>query len=354
MRDIIPYVNPTAILEFFNEFPLRQFEKANPKVGQSVVVTSASIVDYFITIPEKFREQGPYVMEYHNALLKMVQLLVNEGLMTPEGNASGFEQRFHGNGFGKPNLIDYGYYDFMIYGFPVIRKNFEDAVRPVIINQGVKDKSENIGTGFTVAHNSTLYFVTARHCLPKGELINIPQFLPKEPLIPVKILAPIDKNIDLSIIEVSNKVFISDKWFYLDKPQVLDQVLTMGFPPIQGFTEAVQISETATIASDLKSSRGEITGQGLHYWGGMKEHFLISARVKGGNSGGPVINRFGLVVGIIIEMLQNEDAPDLLGYGVAISASVLEDLLISVEGKDNKIEFESLTFDHNERGFWLT
>lgn len=58
MRDIIPYVNPTDILKFFNEFPLKQFEKANPKVGQSVVVTNASIVDYFITIPPKFRDKA--------------------------------------------------------------------------------------------------------------------------------------------------------------------------------------------------------------------------------------------------------------------------------------------------------
>lgn len=355
MRDIIPYVNPTDILKFFNEFPLKQFEKAKPQVGQSVVVTSASIVDYFITIPTKFREQGPYVMEYHNALLKMCQLLVNEGLLTPEGNASGMEQRYHGNGFGKPQLIDYGYYDFMIYGFPVIRKNFEDAVRPVIVNHNVKDKKEDIGSGFTIGHNRTMYFVTARHCLPKGELITIPMFLPQgEPLMPVNIFGAQDPNVDLVIIETSDKVAISDKCFFLDKPQVLDNVLTMGYPPIQGFTEAIQVSETATIATDLKSSTGQITGSGKHYWGGMKDHFLISARVKGGNSGGPVINRYGLVVGVVIELLQNETTPDLLGYGVAISSTVIEDLLTSIDGKEHKMDFEKLAFEKNEFGFWLT
>ena len=354
MKDTIPYINPTDILKFFNEFPLKQFTKVNPKAGQSVSVTSASILDYFITIPKEFTERGPYAMQYHNGLLKMCQLLVNEGLLTPEGNASGMHQKYQGNGFGKPHLIDYGYYDFMIYGFPIIRENFKEAVRPVIINHNVKDKKEAIGSGFTIRYGDTLYFATARHCLPKKELITINMFLPQEPLVPVNIFAPRNQNIDLVIIETSDNVAISDKYFYWDKPEVLDSVLTMGYPPIQGFTEAIQVSETSTIATDLKSSTGQITGAGQHYWGGFKDHFLISARVKGGNSGGPVINRYGLVVGMIIELLQNENAPDLLGYGMAISSTVLEDLLVSIGGLESKIEFEKLKFESNKFGFYLT
>lgn len=354
MRDIIPYVTPTEILTFFNQHPLKQFAKANAKVGEVVTITSASLWDYFATIPEQHRSRGPYVGEYHNALLKMMQLLVNEGLLTPEGNSAGFDQRYRGNGISRPNLMDYGYYDFMIFGFPVIRKNFEDTVRPIIINQGVIDKSEDIGTGFTVRKDHKLYFVTARHCLPKGELIYIPQFLPQGPLCPVHIYAPSNENIDIAVLEVPNHLLMSDKYFYLDEPQVLDQVLTMGYPPIQGLTEAIQVSETSLVSTHLKSSSGQVTGQGLHYWGGMQDHFLISARVKGGNSGGPVINRFGLVVGVIIELLQDQYIPDLLGYGVAISSKVLEELLTSIESQEPKMAFNELNFEMGEHGFRLT
>lgn len=352
MRDQIPYINPTKILEFFNNFPIWQFEAANPKQGESVKVVSATLEDYFRTIPISYRNDPRYAMEYVTGLLKMTQLLVNEGLLTPEGNASGFYQRYRGNGFSDASLIDYGYYDFMIYGFTSIRNNFKDTVRPIIINQNVKDKSEDIGTGFTLVYNNILYFVTARHCLPRHELIKIPQFVPQTPLKPVRIFAPDDGNIDLAIIEVPKKGgMISDKWFILDKPYVLDQVLTMGYPTINGFTEAVQISETSTIATDLKSTTGQITGQGQHYFGGLKDHFLVSSRVKGGNSGGPVINRYGQIVGVVIEILEYEGKPDLLGYGVAISSVVLEDLLQAVQGVNSKIKFIELPFSLEENGF---
>lgn len=364
--DIIPYVNPTSMLEFFNELHLSDIDNTKLSSGQTVSLQYVSLADYFVNIPREFTDDPRYAMEYHNALLKMAQLLVNEGLLSPVTESKGFYQKFMGNGFSRPDLKKYGYYDFMIYGFHAIRENFQYTVRPIIINQGSLTEPEGIGTGFTVMRNRKRYFVTARHCIPKGDLISIPQFLPKIPLIPANIYAPSDANIDLVVLELpSVNGLVIDEWFYLDKPHVLDQVLTMGYPPIQGFTEAVQIAETATISSNLKATRGEITGQGLHYWGGMKEHFLISARVKGGNSGGPVINRYGLVVGIIIEIPQSETGNDLLGYGVAISSSILNDLLLSIEGpeaylhenpfeeNENPIDYVSLPFKYNEKGFWL-
>src|SRR6218665_3393011 len=139
MQDKIPYVNPTKILKFFNEHPMKFFDSVKPKPGEAVPIPPIGIVDYFKTIPDKFRNNAPYMGEYHNALLRMTQKLVNEGLLTPTGDRKGFEQQFHGNGIPNPQYLDYGYYDFLIYGFPAIRENFEESVRPIIINQGSKD-----------------------------------------------------------------------------------------------------------------------------------------------------------------------------------------------------------------------
>lgn len=127
----------------------------------------------------------------------------------------------------------------------------------------------------------------------------------------------------------------------------------MGFPPIPGFTEAIQVSETAIITSDLKSTIEEITGQGLYYFGNCNPHFLISARVKGGNCGGPVINRYGLAVGMIINSLQDNETYDLLGYGVAISSTVIKDLITSIESKETKIDFVDVGFILDNKGFSL-
>jgi serine protease Do len=339
MRDEIPYINPTMILKFFNEQSTKLLEQVKPKIGDAVTIPPIGIIDYFITIPEKYRHNEPYADKYHNALLRMFQKLVNEGLLTPSGNKKGFYQQFMGNGFGHPQFINYGYYDFLIYGFPAIRENFEEAVRPIIINQGVKDKDEKIGTGFVIAYKRNFYFVTARHCLPENAQLKITPLLPKQPQTPIAVFAPKDENIDLAVVEFTSDILLSTKYFYLSTPNLLDPILTMGFPPIQGLTEAIQVSETSIISSSLKSSVGEVTGEGTHYWGGLKEHFLISARVKGGCSGSPVINRYGLVVGVVIELLHDGEKPDLLGYGVAISSNVLNDLLDSISGDSNKMEY---------------
>jgi serine protease Do len=364
MADKIPYINPTSLLKFFSHFVSRQL-----KIGEVVFPVYGSLSDYLLTVPENYRSDPRYSMDYHNELLKMAQLLVNEGLLSPMGSEIGLAQKFRCNGFRHGDLIDYGYYDFMIYGFPAIRENFVDAVRQVILTNSKGDK--DIGTGFLTRYGNKLYFVTAKHCLPKEHSILIPapdESGFKQPMLPKHIYFPADEKIDLAIIEIVNNNYIqvsdaetkiakgisfSDKYFLLGKPNILDQVLTMGFPPIQGFIDAIQVSETATIASGLKSTTGEITGQGLHYPGGCKEHFLISARVKGGNSGGPVINRFGLVVGMIIELLQNADTLDLLGYGVAVSSTVIEDLITSIENNENKIGFKNVSFAVDENVFAL-
>lgn len=52
------------------------------------------------------------------------------------------------------------------------------------------------------------------------------------------------------------------------------------------------------------------------------EYFIINARVKGGNSGGPVINKSGKVVGTIFQLPMDTQGGsdggryDLMGFGV--------------------------------------
>lgn len=347
MDEEIPYVNPTMILEFFNNYPLKILNKALLKVGDKINFPPASLVDYFLTIPTEYTSKPPYIGKYNNALLRMTQKLVNEGLLTPVGNKTGFEQQFLGNGYEKQEFVKYGYYDFLIYGFQAIRKNFEDCVRPVIINFNEINKVESIGTGFVILYNKKIYFVTARHCLPLNTKITITSFLHQRPISPINVFMPENRNIDLAVVEFSDKIILSKRWFLLDYPNVLDDVLTMGFPPIQGFIEPIQVAEKAIITTGIKSTTGQITGIGEHYGGALQNHFLISARVKGGNSGGPVINKFGFVVGIIIELLQDGSQPDLLGYGMAISSEVLINFLNEV----NDAQIKSYTISRLDDGF---
>ena len=242
-----------------------------------------------------------------------------------------------------------------------MRDLFEDAVRPIILNQGDKERPEDIGTGFVVnsnyAFDDNFYFVTARHCIPPQNRIYVPAFLPpKKPCVPENIYVPENDQIDLAVIKFVFKEAIPgrEQNFWMGTPEILDEVMTMGYPPIQGFIDAIQVAEVSKISSFLKTTEGRITGEGQHYWGGKEDHFLISARVKGGNSGGPVINKKGEVVGVIIELLKNGEELDKLGYGVAINVHVLKKMIEKIEGKGDEIEIKELNFEIFENGFEIT
>jgi serine protease Do len=353
-KDEVPFVNPTSILKFFNEHPIKVFSRANPRIGEKVEIPNISLVDYFLTIPEKYRNNPPYISEYHNALLRMAQKLINEGLLTPVGNKTGFEQEMIGNSFHSNEYVNYGYYDFLIYGFPAIRDNFEKSVYPIIIDQNVRDKDEDIGTGFAVQFKGKMYFVTARHCLPIKSKITITPYSPSRPQSPIKCFVHKDRNIDIAVLEFSDRILLSPRPFIIGKPHILDPVLTMGYPPIQGMTDAIQIAETSAISSSLKSSKGQVVGKGKHYWGGLEDHFLISARVKGGCSGSPIINRYGFVIGVVIEIPQNKYEVDLLGYGLGISSSVLIKMLNKITGDSDPIEIVEMKIKQDENGFQVS
>lgn len=353
--NFIPYTFPTTILEFLNKHMSDQMN--GMKEDEPSDLDFPTISDYYHTIPNRLIEQ--YSGLYHNELLKTYQLMTNEGLITPLHFGTGFDEKYCSNGF-NPIDAKYGKYDFLFAGFQHIYDTFSDAVRPIIVNPNSINKDPDIGTGFVVNANrnfdENFYFITARHCLPFGERIYIPAHLPpKIPCLPEKIWGTSIKEIDVAIIKFNFKHAIPgrEQNFWLSKPEVLDEVLTMGYPPIQGFIDAIQVAEVARVSGFLKSTHGRIVGEGKHYWGGKEDHFLISARVKGGNSGGPVINKKGEVVGVVIELLQDGNELDLLGYGVALNANIVQRMLNTIEGKDNSIDVSEIKFALYDDGFEL-
>lgn len=113
---------------------------------------------------------------------------------------------------------------------------------------------------------------------------------------------------------------------------MLDEVLVIGFPNIPKFLNFLT-SEKATISSlaqhRMTPTRGSVTAM-------AKEMFthndiqlmLITAKIKGGNSGGPIINKKGCVVGVAFGDPQSEgDSYDNLGYGIGVPISILSNII---------------------------
>lgn len=225
-----------------------------------------------------------------------------------------------GRGYVAPSFEErrasYGEYDFVGYGFGLLREQLGPAVRPVVVT--TPSGSEDIGTCFLLGNQNTL--LTARHVIDEMERIDIPD-KDGSPIHVQKILVPEDPNLDVALI-VATAPLIGVPYFRCSDLNILDEVLCLGFPPIPGF-EATLIADLATVNAELKVSSGRMVASGQSYLDRQK-YFLINARVKGGNSGGPIVNHQGYVVGILVQTSMSHDDQqrlDSLGYGVATPKS---------------------------------
>lgn len=339
VRDVLPQLFPGVMLKFFNLTPINTVSKEQKiEAGKSYELPSYSIFDFLSTLKRENLYNPKYLNQYHNTALKIVNKLVSEGLLSPIGENSGIFQKYRGNGYDASKAA-YGYYDFLVFGFPEIRYHFDEAIRPII----VKKKSTGdtrIGTGFAIYFNSKQYFITAKHCLPSKHNIHFNPFLPNEKSSPSSIFITKNDKIDIAIMEFSEHTLLSNKFFEIDNPFLLDKIMITGYPPLAGTTDAIKVSTT-----------GEITAISETYWHTDKQIY-VSAKVKGGSSGSPVIAENGRVVGVIIETLrdiQNPDLPDEMGLGVALSSESIAKLLNSINGLGEEIH-ESLIFTIEDDG----
>ena len=192
---------------------------------------------------------------------------------------------------------------------------------------------EDMGTCYYIGNN---LFVTAAHCVKGLKYFNIlcPDNSPVE-LESVWYTKGEDLNdYDLAIIKSKN-VPMDIKAFKLKDPFILNDVLTMGYPLIPGLNP-VLISETATVASYVygrqKASIGQIVAEVGSYMSKL-DFFVITARVKGGNSGCPVINNEGCVVGTVFQIPFDSQGGsdggryDIMGYGICLPSKYVNALI---------------------------
>jgi hypothetical protein len=340
MKNPLPNLSPTELLKFFNFEPLNRLaKKGSLKPGESGELELLSLFDYLSTIPRKHLYNPQYIQLYHNAALNIAHKLMIEGLISPVGTASGIYQKYKGTGFDA-NKAENQYYNFLIYGFPEIVQYFKDAIRIIEVKDQCNGQID-VGTVFAVLYAvDKQYFVTAKHCLPKNDEVRLNIFLGKDDDYshPIKIYVHEDDNVDVAILEFSDRLLISDRFFRLEAPSLLDRILVSGYPPVPGTTDAILVSST-----------GEITAIANNYFHKYQQIY-INANVKGGSSGSPIINSTGNIVGIVIESprdVKNTNLQDELHFGTGLTSDLIRDILLSINGAENKIHKE-LKFKVNQ------
>lgn len=226
------------------------------------------------------------------------------------------------------------YYNSMIYGFEYIYDLYKDIVVPIITQNAKGDYS--VGTGFWLFGG----IVTAKHCLSDVEYLSIRGVSAKE-LSESKIFISDNDNIDLAFIKLNKS---RNKEIWCDEGKVLQDVLVLGYPKIPGFTDFLT-AEKATISSKaearLTPTKGSITAIATNIFA-KTEIMLITAKIRGGNSGGPVINENGLVVAVACQ-LPNYDGEigtyDDMGYGIVIPIQYLLEIIKEKKEYHRKIMF---------------
>lgn len=220
-------------------------------------------------------------------------------------------------------------YNSKVYGFRYIYKSLKKSIIPIIT---YSEKGESIGTCFTMYNG----LVTAKHCIEDAESIKIPGYSSQE-LKNSKIIYSDKSGVDLAYIETNIE---ANPFFTIEEGNVLDDVLVMGYPRIPTFLNFCT-GEKATISSKsttpITTSKGTIAAKEMQFVNKV-EAFLITAKIRGGNSGGPVINENGNLVAIACQVPDYSKVEnfDELGYGIAVPANYLHEMLF--EGKQTIVE----------------
>ena len=191
-------------------------------------------------------------------------------------------------------------------------------------------KAEWSGSGFAIAEG---YIVTNYHVTNGAKTIHVRGVHGKTDESYRGYLVATDKEHDLAIIKIVDKKFngIEDIPYRIGKtiPEVGDEVFVLGYPM------------TDTMGDDVKLTDGIISAASGYK--GDQSMYQISAAVQPGNSGGPLFDNDGNVIGIVCA--KHADAENA---NYAIKASYLLSLInksnLGIKLPDNnKVKSKSLS-----------
>jgi hypothetical protein len=222
---------------------------------------------------------------------------------------------------------------YIVYGFKYIYDDYKKYVLPIEYT----DSSDNIALGTCFLYRGGI--ATAKHCVEGAKKIAI-QGISEDELVKAKY--KIDGNDLMDLVFIRFEKEKVDTILFSQNAEILDEVMTLGYPKIPGFHNYLT-AEKVNVSSRYTASLGQISSKAKDIW--IKEKlFLITAKIKGGNSGGPVINNNGSVVGVTVNLTIGEGDYDDLGYGTVIPVSFLDELISNEEERyldTHSIEFKN-------------
>lgn len=189
-------------------------------------------------------------------------------------------------------------------GTDSLRRFYDDAP------QGEEpDADEVLGSGFIV--DSKGLVVTNAHVVEGGSKIRVRLASGREVAAE---LVGADSKTDLAVLRIASDAggLPTVNWGDSDKVRVGDAIFAVGSPFGLG----------STVTSGIVSGRGREIGEGPY------DDFLqIDAAINQGNSGGPLFDRYGHVIGVNTAIYSPSDSGGNVGIGFAIPAHMVQQVV---------------------------
>ena len=166
-------------------------------------------------------------------------------------------------------------------------------------------QSQALGSGFVISEDG--FIVTNNHVIQGADEIQVEFFSGEE--LEASVVGT-DPNTDLALLKVdSDEPLPFVPWGQSDEMRVGDWVMAMGNPLGQGFS----------VSAGIVSARGRALS------GSFDDYIQTDAAINRGNSGGPLFNMDGEVIGINTAILSPNGGS--IGIGFAMSSRVASNVI---------------------------
>ncbi len=177
---------------------------------------------------------------------------------------------------------------------------FEDFFRDFFDRNDRPRQSQALGSGFVISEDG--YIVTNNHVIEGADEILVEFFAGLE--LPATLVGT-DPDTDLALLKVEPDATLPHvPWGDSEASRVGDWVIAVGNPLGQGFSV----------------SAGIISARGRALQGNFDDYIQTDAAINRGNSGGPLFNMDGEVIGVNTAILSPTGGS--IGIGFAMSANV--------------------------------
>ena len=173
--------------------------------------------------------------------------------------------------------------------------------------QGTR-RSSALGSGFVISEDG--FIVTNNHVIEGADEILIEFFPGGEPGVPAELIGT-DPNTDIAVLKVDldNLPFVEFGDSNAEGARVGDWVMAMGNPLGQGFS----------VSAGIVSARNRALS------GTYDDYIQTDAAINRGNSGGPLFNMDGQVIGVNTAILSPNGGS--IGIGFAMSSAVVTNVV---------------------------